>query len=74
MFKDAGLAVIEQKLLHALSTGAGNKYMARQMDKSEFDVRSQLNNLFKMVNVDNRNQAAGWYRSVRLGTTRDSPV
>ena len=57
-----GLTAIEQQLLHALSTGASNKHMARHMGKSEFTVRNQLSNLFKKVNVNNRTQAAGWYR------------
>lgn len=53
---------VERHLLHALSTGASNKHMARFLGKSEFTVRNQLSNLFKRINVSNRTQATSWYR------------
>lgn len=62
MFTGTGPTAIEQHLLHALSTGASNKHVARHLGKSEFTIRNQLSNLFQKVNVSNRTQAACWYR------------
>lgn len=62
MFQKIELTSVEQHLLHALSTGASNKHMARSLGKSEFTIRNQLSTLFKKVNVSNRTQAVCWYR------------
>jgi len=63
MFKnDIELTTIEQGLLHALSMGASNKHIARDLGKSEFTIRNQLSNLFRKIQVVNRTQAAFWYR------------
>lgn len=56
------LTPIEQALLHALSTGASNKQIAKTMLKSEQTVRNQLSTLFKKIHATNRTQAACWYR------------
>jgi DNA-binding NarL/FixJ family response regulator len=56
------LTPIEQALLHALSTGASNKQIAKTMLKSEQTVRNQLSTLFKKIHANNRTQAACWYR------------
>ena len=67
------LSYIELQLLAAVSTGASNKHIARQLGKSEFTVRNQLSNLFKKINVDNRTQAAGRYgETVIQAETPDS--
>ncbi len=52
----------EHQLLQAISAGASNKIIARQLGKSEFTVRNQLSSVFKKISAQNRTQAAGWYR------------
>jgi DNA-binding NarL/FixJ family response regulator len=56
------LTEIERELLRALGTGVCNKQIAQAMFKSEQTVRNQLSVLFKKINVNNRTQAACWYR------------
>lgn len=78
MFKEIDLhkpelTAIELTLLRALGAGASNKHMARHMGKSEFTVRNQLSNLFKKVNVNNRTQAAGWYREYMARAGQSEP-
>lgn len=55
----------ELRLLKALVLGASNKQMASALEKSEFTVRNQLSALFKKMSVNNRTQAASWYRERR---------
>ena len=62
MLTEIELTIVEQRLLNALDTGTSNKHMARLLSKSEFTIRNQLSTLFKKVNVNNRAQAACWYR------------
>ena len=62
MLRIITITEVERHLLHALSTGASNKHMARSLGKSLFTVRNQLSNLFKRINVSNRTQAVCWYR------------
>ena len=57
------LTAIERQLLQALSQGASNKHMARDMSKSEFTIRNQLSDLFAKISVNNRTHAALWYQA-----------
>lgn len=66
MHKEAQLTALEWHLLHALSTGASNKHIARDLGKSEFTIRNQLSTLFKKIEVANRTQAAFWCREYRV--------
>lgn len=52
----------EWQLLRALATGASNKQIARDLDKSDLTVRNQLHTLFGKIRVANRVQAVSWYR------------
>lgn len=65
---------VEQHLLHALSTGASNKHMARYLGKSEYTIRNQLSTLFKKVNVSNRTQVVCWYREQMARKEREGVI
>lgn len=58
---DIELSRTEWRLLRALATGAGNKQIARELDKSELTVRNQLSALFRKIKVVNRTQAVHWH-------------
>jgi LuxR family transcriptional regulator, csgAB operon transcriptional regulatory protein len=62
MINVSQLTDTERALLRALFTGASNKEIALMTFKSEQTVRNQLSTLFKKINVNNRTQAACWYR------------
>lgn len=74
MLKKIELTGVEQHLLHALSTGASNKHMARSLGKSEFTIRNQLSTLFKKVNISNRTQAVCWYREQMARKEREGVI
>ncbi|MHB1198508.1 MAG: response regulator transcription factor [Polaromonas sp.] len=74
MLKKSELTSVEQHLLHALSSGASNKHMARHLGKSEFTIRNQLSTLFKKVNVSNRTQAVCWYREQMAHKEREGVI
>jgi len=73
MLKKTELTSVEQHLLHALSTGASNKHMARHLGKSEFTIRNQLSGVFRKIQVINRMQAAFWYREY-LAVKKESAI
>lgn len=55
------LSRTEWRLLRVLATGASNKQIARELDKSELTVRNQLSALFRKIKVVNRTQAVHWH-------------
>jgi DNA-binding NarL/FixJ family response regulator len=61
MFDNTDFTATEHQLLHALTTGASNKTIAKRLGKSAYTVRNQLSSLFKKISVSNRTQALGWY-------------
>lgn len=74
MLKKIELTSAEQHLLHALSTGASNKHMARSLGKSEFTIRNQLSTFFKKINASNRTQAVCWYREQMVCKEREGVI
>lgn len=63
MRRDVELTAIERQLLQAISSGASNKQIGRELGKSEFTVRNQLSLAFQKIGVANRMQAAFWFRA-----------
>ena len=60
---DIFLTSREKEILSALSTSTSNREIARQLFISETTIKSHLYNIFKKLNVKNRQQAINWAKS-----------